>query len=281
MDPAVTPQTGGFRGEGGVPIHTVAWPLPGARADVVVVHGYAEHAGRYEHVAAALVGAGFSAHALDQRGHGRSGGSLGEIDSWARLVGDLESFISSVRSSQETKRPLFLVGHSMGALATATVLARRRVEVDAAVMSGIPLVQKVETSPLVIPLMKLMSRVTPRLPITALEADYISRDPDVVEAYVSDPFVYRGKINARTGTGILAATDWLRNHLGDIDQPVLFLCGTDDKLTAAEGSTIAYEGVASSDKNIERYEGLYHEVFNEPERETVLSDMLSWLEKHV
>lgn len=281
MDPTVTPQTGGFRGEGGVPIHTVSWPAAGARADVVVLHGYAEHVGRYGHVAEALVEAGFSVHGLDHRGHGRSGGSVGEIDSWARLVGDAETFIGDVRSSHETERPLLLVGHSLGALATATVLARHRVEIDAAVLSGIPLVQEVQSSPLVISVMKLMSRITPGLPITALESDYISRDPHVVEAYREDPFVYLGKINARTGTGILAATDWLLDHLAEIDQPILFLCGTDDKLTAAEGSTIAYEGVSSDDKTIERYEGLYHEVFNEPEHEQVISDMLDWLDKRV
>lgn len=273
---------GSFTGVGGMPIHTISHEIFEPYADIILVHGYAEHSARYEHVIRALLDAQFAVFALDHRGHGRSGGTLGLVDRWEHLVGDLETYVRSVRDVQKAEpRPLFMIGHSMGALAVIDFLARQSSEVDGAVMSGLALVPTVQVPGPVLALSSILSRLSPTLPVAPLESKYVSRDPQVVAAYDADPFVYHGKVMARTGNELLAAAGKVRARLDSVDQPVLFISGDADKLTSPEGTDLAFEAVSSSDKKRKHYAGLYHEVFNEPERETVLADTIAWLEKHL
>ncbi len=270
----------GFKGARGVPIHTVSRTVDEPRADVILLHGYGEHSARYEHVMAALNDAGYNVFALDHRGHGRSGDSLGMIDSFDNLLADVETFVRNIAVNQSEKRPIMVIGHSMGGLAALCVLARHRVDIDRAVVSAPAIIPTVKVSGLVLELASVLSRFVPSMPVTALDPSLVSRDPDVVAAYEADPFVYHGKVLARTGNEMLEAGDWIREHFAEIDQPLLILTGTADELTSPEGSTITFEGISSTDKRIEFYDGLFHEVFNEPEQEKVIADLVDFLQDH-
>jgi alpha-beta hydrolase superfamily lysophospholipase len=116
---------------------------------------------------------------------------------------------------------------------------------------------------------------------TVLDASAISRNADVVEAYVNDPLVFRGKIPVRTGTELIRIIRLLENTVSKITLPVLIMQGTEDRLSAPEGSTMMHERVGSTDKTLKLYEGFYHEIFNEPERDRVLRDMETWIAGHI
>ncbi len=271
-------ELGSLTGVGGTRIHTIHAAAEAPRADAVIVHGYAEHSARYGAVMAALLDKGFAVHALDHRGHGRSGDKLGLIDHWESLLRDLEAFLASVRVGKPDDSKLVMVGHSMGALATAHVLERHNVQIDAAVLSAIPLVPTVEVSPVLLSVSSIVARLAPTVPVADLDSSHVSRDPEVVAAYDNDPFVYHGKFMARTGDELLKATDWSKDHLGDIDQPALFMTGTADKITSPDGTDLAFEGASSADKEVKHYDGLYHEIFNEPEQETTIADAVDFLD---
>jgi acylglycerol lipase len=128
----------------------------------------------------------------------------------------------------------------------------------------------------------VLSALVPNLGVVTIDADQkISRDPDVVRAYRADPLVYRGKVKARTGAEMLVMMEGLPARLPRLSMPLLLLHGTDDRICALAGSAMVHDAVSSPDKTLRQYQGLYHEVFNEPEREAILTDLVSWLDQHL
>ncbi|MFN2477825.1 MAG: lysophospholipase [Pseudonocardiaceae bacterium] len=276
-----------------------AWlPPDPARAVVIIVHGVHEHSSRYAHVGTRLAAAGFAVYAADHCGHGRSGGRRGNIERMALIVDDLSSFVLFA-AQQHPSVPVFMFGHSLGgliALHYATEphatephptephptepATQPRVLLAGLVVSG-PAVEVTVGSALQRRLARVLSVLVPNLGVAALGTEQISRDPAVVRAYQDDPLVYRGKIKARTGAEILATMENLPARLPRLAMPLLLLHGTDDRICALTGSTMVHDAVSSADKTLHRYQGLYHEVFNEPEREQILTDLLCWLDQHL
>ncbi len=259
-----------------------AWlPHDPARAVVVIVHGIHEHSARYAHVGRRLAAAGYAVYAADHRGHGRSDGQRGNIERMSFLTNDLDSFVRFA-AGRHPDLPIFMVGHSLGGLiALHYVTEQRTTRVRGLVVSG-PAVQVMAGSTLQRRLARVLSALVPNLGVAAIDAaQKISRDPEVVRAYQDDPLVYRGKIKARTGAEILATIESLPARLPSLSIPLLILHGSDDRICALAGSTLVHDRVSSLDKTLRRYLGLYHEVFNEPEREAILADLISWLDQHL
>jgi alpha-beta hydrolase superfamily lysophospholipase len=127
----------------------------------------------------------------------------------------------------------------------------------------------------------ILSALAPKTGVLAIDPSLISRDPDVVSAYVADPLVHHGKLPARTLTELAAAIDEFPDRVGAITIPTLIVYGTDDCLCPPQGSVMLGERIGAADKTVKGYDGLYHEVLNEPEQEQVLADMCSWLAAHV
>jgi alpha-beta hydrolase superfamily lysophospholipase len=247
---------------------------------IVIVHGLHEHSARYAHVGARLAGAGFAAYAADHRGHGQSDGRRANLERMALVVDDLGSFVRFA-AERHGGLPVFMVAHSLGGLIALQHATEPGTSLDGLVLSG-PLVQVTVESALLKSLAGVLSAVVPDLGVAALDLEEkISRDPAVVRAYREDPLVYRGKAKARTGAEILATTQNLPARLPRLSVPLLLLHGTDDEICALAGSTMVHDRVSSPDKTLRRYQGLYHEVFNEPERDEVLADLVSWVEKHL
>lgn len=261
----------------GRPLHYVDWTRPGNAAHVVIVHGLAEHSARYEPVAERLVSAGYDVHSYDQLGHGRSAGRFGRVESLDILVSDMERRVTGVQDAHPDAS-VFVLGHSMGGLVVLTALARGDITVDGAVVTG-PAVTAGEDFPRPLVLaVKTLGRVLPFLPVRKLDSKAVSRDPSVVKAYEEDPYVYRGAIDARTGAELASGIDWLGTHLRDIRTPLLVIHGSNDKLTDPSGSRMVEERAASKDKTLRIWDGLYHEVLNEPERDEVIDEIVDWFD---
>lgn len=259
-------ETGYFETTGGLRLFERRWsPAGQARAVVVIVHGYAEHSGRYEWTAARLTERGYGVEALDLRGHGRSEGGRVFVNSFEEYHDDLERFLARGRA-RNPGLPLFLLGHSMGGgIVTSFVIARKPV-LAGALLSGSALLSPRPAAP--------PSKPAP------LPASAISRDPAVVAAYENDPLVYRGVPRTGRAPAWAGAFKMVQEGMESITAPILIMHGTDDLLTPAEGSRALYERVSSIDRTLKLYEGLYHETLNEPEKDQVIADVLGWLDEH-
>ncbi|WP_024803664.1 alpha/beta hydrolase [Nocardia sp. BMG51109] len=272
-------ETGEFDGRGGR-IFWRAWlPEGEVRGAVALVHGVAEHSGRYEHAGERLADSGFAVFALDHTGHGRSAGSTANIES-VDAAADNVAAVLDIASRRYPDIPRFLVAHSMGSLITLYLATRAPLDVAGIAVSAPPLAIEAGT-PVQRLLAPLLSRWTPNLGVLQLDSSQISRDPAVVRAYDADPLVFRGKLPARTGAEILRATETVVARLDRLTVPTLVLHGTADTLAAPAGADLIERRAGAKDLTVERYPGLYHEVFNEPERETVLSDLVGWLDDHL
>jgi len=271
-----------FTGSGGRRIHCHYWDtgLP-RRALLLVAHGAGEHGGRYRELAAHFTGHGYTVAAMDHNGHGRSEGIPGYVGSFADYVDDLGSFHrQAVERCPDT--PVVLLGHSLGGLIVGHYLLRPAVTgIACAALSG-PLVA-IEPDPGAVQraAVRILGSLLPRLGVLKLSPEGISRDPQVVADYTADPLVFHGNLSARMLREMFAAMDDLRAGAARIDLPLLLLHGERDRMTSPQGTRALHDAVRSNDKTLTIYPGLYHEIFNEPEREQVLEDLRAWCDRRL
>jgi alpha-beta hydrolase superfamily lysophospholipase len=166
----------------------------------------------------------------------------------------------------------------MGGLITSYYLLDHQDKFKGAVISAPAIEIGESVSPATITMGKILSKILPKMGLLALDATAISRDPKVVEVYVNDPLVFHGKTPARLAAEMLSAMMRVGEEVGTISLPFIVLQGAEDKLVAPSGAQMLYDKAGSSNKTLKIYDGLYHEVFNEPERELVLTDVETWLE---
>jgi alpha-beta hydrolase superfamily lysophospholipase len=262
----------------GVRLRHTSWlPAGDPTALIVFVHGFTEHSGRYEHVAEALCRRGYALHAIDLRGHGGSQGYRAWVRSFDVYVDDVERLLAQVGQASPGK-PTFLFGHSMGGTILTLLAIDRQAAVDGLILSAPLLKMPNHLFRTLRYLAIFASRIVPRLRITSLGARYISRDPQVVAAFEADPMVFHGRFPVRTGAEILRALGKVRRRMEAVELPLLLLHGTGDMVTDPKGSRQLHARARSDDKTLRLYEGLYHDLFHEPEREKVLDDVLEWIE---
>jgi acylglycerol lipase len=266
-------------GLGGLDLYAQAWlPDRHVRSVIVVAHGLGEHSGRYAGLAEALVGAGHAVYAHDQRGHGRSPGVRANIGRFEHLVSDFAAFAGRA-ARQHPDAPVFLLGHSMGgAVAFATAL-RLPGAVRGVVLSAPALATADTASGTRKWLARLLSTVAPNTGVWRIDASAISRDPAIVRAYAADPLVHHGAVPARTVVELLDAMAGFVLQAPRLRLPTLVLHGTRDTLVPVEATRPVYQALDVHKRTIKYYEGLFHEVFNEPERAQVVGDLLHWLER--
>ena len=265
----------------GAALHVTHWLPDGPpRAVVLLAHGYAEHAGRYGHVARLFTQAGYAVYAVDHWGHGRSDGEGGFVPRFSAFTDGVAELLTLVKVNHGDT-PRLLLGHSMGGLIATLFLIERQDAFAAAALSGPAIVPAEPPSRFTIWISRLLSRFLPRLGVLSLDANGVSRDPAVVSAYRADPLVYDGKIGARLGKEFMDAMNAAQAGASTITLPILIQHGEADRLTAPEGSRFLFDHVSSKDKRLEIYPGLFHEIYNEPEREAVLDDLIGWFDAHV
>ena len=278
---AISSEEGTFTGAEGLGIVWRSWRGDGPpRAVVVLVHGAAEHCGRYGYVIERIVPAGFPLFSMDLRGHGRSQGDRMVIDRMANVVADIDQLIT--RARQEVPGvPLILLGHSMGGAIALQYALEHQDRIDALALSA-PAADMDTASFQIRLVSQVLTRIAPRLGVYEVDSRAISRDPDEVAAYDNDPLVPRDKLPARTIAEMAGAIAKFPERLQSFHKPLLVMHGGDDRITSAAASRMVDENAASTDKTLIIYEGYFHEIFNEPEaeRERPISDLLAWLEAH-
>jgi alpha-beta hydrolase superfamily lysophospholipase len=271
-----------FIGADGVELYSSCWrPRGTARAVVALVHGIGEHAGRYTTLVTHLTAAGFAVCGFDHRGHGRSPGRRGHIGSWTEYREDVQAFLGTAEK-QFPRRPVFLYGHSLGALiVTEYVIAYPGGGLAGLIVSGIPLQPTGVAKPHLVALARILSRVWPTFSISlGVDGSRLSRDQDVVRDYGEDPLVHH-VASMRWGAETLAAIERVRSRAAAIRLPILVLHGGNDKINSVEGSKELFEKVSSADKQLRIYPGGAHEPHNDINRAQVALDVEEWLNLHV
>jgi len=266
-----------FTGVGGVRVVYDVWnPEIEPRGVVILAHGYGEHARRYDHVAQRFAAAGLITYALDHRGHGRTGGKRVRVRHMSEFVADFRSLVATA-TAEHPGLTRIVLGHSMGGGIVLAYGAQYPSEYDLMVLSGPAIAAHTGVSTAKAMLGKAIGSILPDLPIEQIDPDAVSRDPMVVADYKADPLVYRGKIPAGIGKALLVVGETMPRLAGGISAPLLVVHGGQDKLVAAAGSQTLVQCVASTDVELKIYPELYHEVFNEPERDVVLDDVTAWI----
>lgn len=249
------------------------------KAVVMLVHGLGEHSGRYGHVAGRLIANGYAVHALDHRGHGRSDGKRAYVKSYDEFMADLIQFRGMIES-EHPGVPLFVLGHSMGGNLVMGHALDHQEGLAGMILSGPALKTGDDFSPVKGKLLTGLAKIAPGLRPEGLSADAISRDQAVVDAYRADPLVFTGKISAGLGGALIAAMGRFPARYGSLALPILIMHGTEDKLTNVEGSRELEASSTNADVEAHYYDGLFHEIFNEPEQDQVLGDLVTWLDAH-
>ena len=267
-----------FGGVGGVPIVYDVWtPEAAPRGVVVLCHGYAEHARRYDHVAQRFGEAGLVTYALDLRGHGRSGGKRVYLRNIDQYTGDFHTLVRTA-AADHPGLPIVVVGHSMGGGVVFSYGVEHPADYTAMVLSGPAVYAQDAVSSVMIGVAKVVGSILPGLPVEELPTEAVSRDPDVVAAYLADPMVHHGKLPAGIAKALIKVGETMPQRAGALTAPLLVVHGEQDKLIPVAGSRHLLECVGSTDAHLKVYPELYHEVFNEPEKDLVLDDVTSWIE---
>jgi len=280
MKQAVDSGDGSFQSGSGASIFYRCWAPAEPRAVLLLAHGLAEHSGRYGDFASFFADAGIATYALDFPGHGRSDGKRGHVRNFQEYTDALGALLSLAREAH-ADIPFVLFGHSMGGLIAADFLLQHQSEFVAAVLTGAAIQSPQQPSSIVLFINRVIASVMPRLGVLRLDASGISRDSQVVSDYENDPLVYRGKATAGLVTALFSAMKRVVENATSIRLPMLIMHGSVDSLTAVEGSKLLHDTISSEDKKIVIYDGLYHEILNEPERMNVMEDILGWLEPNI
>jgi alpha-beta hydrolase superfamily lysophospholipase len=259
-----------------------AWKPSGpARALLVLAHGYAEHIGRYEHVAGFFQGRGFIFYAFDQAGHGKSDGRRGHVNAFGDYISDLKRFVAFAQE-REPRLPTFLLGHSQGGLVSLAYGVGQPTELRGIVVSGPALRLAMPVPAWKLNLGKALSGVVPTLAMpNGIPSDFLTHDPLISGAYArQDPLVFK-VATARWATEFFRAQTETLAAAPRLTLPCLLLHGGDDRIASPEGTRQFFAAAGASDKTLKIYDGFYHEIFNEIGKEQVLADVAQWLEKHL
>jgi len=275
-------QSGNFKAHDGTSIYWKGWtPDNAPKAVVHVIHGYAEHIDRYGNVVGELLPAGYAVFGTDHRGHGKSEGKRGHVMSFQEFIDDEKQFQREVIRTKFPKLPCFVLGHSMGSLIAMNLVEQSAEGIRGLVLSGTGSRPGTNIPKILLAATRILSRLLPSIHVKSpLPPDFISRDPEVVKAYVEDPLVYN-VITPRLAYEMNRYVVIGAENSGEIQIPVLIQLGSRD--TAFSGQKELFEMVGAKDKTFKLYEGLKHEVYNEllEDRTRVLADLRTWLDKHV
>jgi alpha-beta hydrolase superfamily lysophospholipase len=237
-----------------------------------------EHSGRYATVVDELVPDGWAVYGLDQRGHGRSGGPRVHIRDYAHFLADFDTFRRAVAARHTDLRP-FLLGHSMGGQIALAYALDHQDDLTGLVLSA-PALASNAVPRAAVPVLMTLAKVAPTLRPAGIDVTKISKDPEVVAAYRADPLVHHGRPTLGLSSALFAQFGVLPERTRRLRLPLLLQYGLHDEITDVTGWRALEEACGSPDFDVQRYPGLWHEIYNEPERDGPLSDLRNWLAAH-
>lgn len=246
------------------------------KVTLVLVHGLAEHCGRYDHVVQKLNEFGYGVYRFDNRGHGRSGGKRGYLDDFHRFIDDTDLFVDRAKK-ENAGLPLFMLGHSMGGFITAGYGAKYPGKLKGQIFSGPVIIEL----PIFEPLKAMNVDEAPETPIPNDLSQLICRDKQVVTDYENDPLVLKETTLKLLSTVFMDGVAWLMDNLTHYQYPCLILHGGDDRIVDKASAEYLFEHIAVQDKTLKIYEDFYHEILNEAERDRVLSDIRAWIDERM
>jgi acylglycerol lipase len=250
-------------------------PAGTPRGVVVIVPGFNSHSGYYTWVGEQFVADGLAVYALDLRGRGQSDGERFYIDSFADYVSDVASFVRLVKS-RERGLPVFLLGHSAGGVVACLYAIDHQSELAGLICESFA--HQVPAPDFALAVFKGISHVAPHARILHLKNEDFSRDPSVVAAMDADPLIDHETQPTKTLAEMVRADERLKNNFRNITLPVLILHGTSDKATRPSGSQLFFDTAGSKDKTLKMYNGMFHDLLNDVDKEVVLSDITRWID---
>ncbi|MET0339743.1 MAG: lysophospholipase [Polyangiales bacterium] len=253
-------------------------PREPPRAILVISHGFKAHGGLYGWTAEQLVKHGFVVHAIDHRGHGNSGGERYEATHVDEFVSDLDQLVDLAKS-QDPGLPTFLLGHSAGGVMSCVYALEHQEKLTGFVCESYAL--GVYAPGLALAAIKGLSHIAPHLHVLDLKNKYFSRDPAIVAALDHDPLLPQINYPAQTVAAMVRATERVRASFAQITLPVLIVHGTEDKVTEPAGSQLFYDNAGSKDKTLKLYEGHFHDLLADVDREKVVADIVTWLDARI
>lgn len=264
--------------KGGLNLMVHHWPAIMPKSILLIIHGYAEHGYRYDEFARLLNEHQIEVYSYDQRGHGASEGIRAYVERFDLLLDDLDKMIAFM-NSQHRKIPLFLMGHSMGGLVVTKYCIERNVDgVKGLITSAAALKLDENLSPVLQFIAPLLGKIFPKLKTQKLDKTYLTRSEDNLKSYMNDPLNYLEGTRARTGAELIGSIKETATKFNKLALPLLALHGTGEKLTDYRGTERLYNESVSTDKELKLYNGLYHELIHEPEKEIVMDDIICWIE---
>lgn len=265
----------------GFEIKAHSWPkIESPKAIVLIVHGYAEYAKRYDHVAQFFQENNYQIAGIDLRGHGESSGERAYVPDFTKHIEDVKAFKDAM-TEKYPNLPIIMLGHSMGGLIASYFSIKYPKDLDYLLLSGPYLGVSREVPKLLIKLGAVIAAIAPKLKVVDVDASMISKDPKVVEDYLNDPMIYTGKTPAATGNEMVKAMKYVQANASKIKTPIYILHGKADRLAEPSGTEQFFANLGSADKEMQFLDGLLHEILNEPEQAMVMEKMLSWLTKRL
>ena len=265
-----------FKSSDGLELYARGWvPIGKPKATLALIHGHGEHTGRYAHVGAMLAEKGYALLGFDLRGHGKSGGPRGHTPAYDTLLDDIAVFFKQIESKYPDL-PRFLYGHSLGGNLVLNYALRRKPDLHGILATGPWLKLAFDPPAAKVTLGRLMNKIAPGFTQdSGLDTKALSRDTAVVTAYENDPLVH-SRISARMFVSIFESGLWALEHADEFLLPLMLMHGTADRVTSSEASK-EFAAKAGSKVTLKLWDGLFHEIHNEPEKAEVFKAMLDWL----
>jgi alpha-beta hydrolase superfamily lysophospholipase len=249
------------------------------KAVICLLHGLGEHSDRYSHVVRALTGAGYAVVTFDLRGHGRSGGPRGHSPSSDSFLNDIDSLLAEAAKRYPGK-PRYLYGHSLGGLLALFYTLRRKPRLAGVVTTGAGLKTPLVMQKFKVTFAKTFAKLYPTMTMpTGLNPILLSHEPQVVNAYRNDPWVH-DRASLAMASSSIQAVEWTIRHAAEFADPLLMMHGTADQLTYPTGSQEFAEQVQGA-CTLRLWDGLYHEIHNEPEKDQVIGEIVQWLDQQL
>lgn len=268
-----------FEGVGGLKIFTREWQPAGTPSAVVVLsHGFNSHSGYYFWVAEQMAEHGFAVYALDHRGRGKSDGERFYVDSFSDYTNDLHTFMSQIRS-KNAGLPIFLLGHSAGGVIAVNYALDHPEELRGLICESFA--YKVPAPDFALAVLKGLSHLAPHAHVLKLDSKGFSRDPKVMEILETDPLIANEVQPTKTVAQMVMADERLKRDFPLLKVPVLIIHGTADRVTRPEGSQEFYDHAGVEDKTLKMYDGYFHDPLSDLGKETVMADILAWIDARI
>ena len=268
-----------FEGVGGLNIFTRSWQPSGKpRGIMVLIHGFNAHSGYMVWPGEQFAANGFASYALDLRGRGKSEGERFYVEEFSDYLGDVNKLVGIARS-ENPGLPVYVLGHSAGGVIATSYVFEHQSEIAGLICESFA--YDVGLPNAVSLILKGISHLTPHLHVYSLKNEIFSRVPQAVAAMNSDPLIANESQPAETAAEMLKAADRLTENMPKFTVPVLIIHGTDDKATRPPGSQYFYDHAGSADKTLKLYEGHYHDLHNDVDKEIVMADILKWIDERI